>query len=485
MTAITQVILAGAESFSGLKGKLSRFNSLTFSGAAAGITLSPGDNALMSSLSVSGLIPVVTGEFTIEYWVQFKNLSFSNSIVHQNGQAVIGSASLYGGIALVHSANSLRLQNYLIATNNFTIPTQASVSQSWQLDVWYHIVLVRNTSSETTLYVNGFQTPSGIFINNNSFGVNPTLLGTWRNTYGFGTTNNLIGNLFNLKYTVGEALYDPNLNQIPVPQLPNEAVNGNTKLLSLSPDNNAFADKTGLCSISVRAGSVTQTKSTPFHDEPNITGALKKISSPFSFQSGSLSFGGNASSFATYPGGSGLNFGTGNFCIEWFAYARDTNSESTFWWYGTTASPTIGIVFEDSIGLKDIKVYIGGSILTLATISKTYEKIWTHWALVRNNGFLYLYKDGVIVNAGGTANTTNLNDSASTFYIGKKGEAATNSQCFGGFYTNLRITKGNPVYTGNFNKPTGNLTRIQDANRFGGSNTNAIRSYQVSYLMVP
>jgi hypothetical protein len=485
MTAITQVILAGAESFFGSKGKLSRFNSLVFSQAAAGINLSVGDNALMSSLSVSGLAPVMDGAFTIEYWVKFKNLAFGNGIVHQNGQAIIGTAGVIGGLALLHVANSIRLHNYLIINNNFTIPTQVSVAQTWQLDVWYYITLVKNASSETTLYVNGFRTPSGKFINRQSYNVSPTLIGTWRNTYGAGTTNNLIGNLFNLKYTVGEALHDPNLTEIPVPQRPNESVTANTKLLNLSPDNNAFADRTGLCTIGIRAGSVTQTKSTPFHDEPILIGVLKEISSPFSFQSGSLRFRGSSTSFATYQGSAGLNFGTGNFCIEWLSYSKDNNSESTIWWYGTTASPTLGIVFEDSLGFKDIKVYIGGSIIVLASIINNYANVWTHWAFVRNNGLLYLYRDGIVLNPLGVANTTDLNDSASIFYMGKKGEVATNSQCFGGFFTNLRITKGNAVYTGNFTRPTGNLTRIQNANRFGGSNTNAIRSYQVFYLMVP
>ncbi|NDG32811.1 hypothetical protein EB118_22420, partial [bacterium] len=96
MTGITQIILTGAESVAGFKGKLSRYNSLTFSGAASGVALQPGDQNLMSSLSIGNLAPVQTSPFTIEYWVRFKNLSFSNNIVHQNGQATIASPSLYG-----------------------------------------------------------------------------------------------------------------------------------------------------------------------------------------------------------------------------------------------------------------------------------------------------------------------------------------------------------------------------------------------------
>ncbi|NDG31697.1 hypothetical protein EB118_16710 [bacterium] len=286
---------------------------------------------------------------------------------------------------------------------------------------------------------------------------------------------------------MGQAQHDPNSAIIPVPQVPNVTIDNNTKLLMLSPNNNAFKDETGLCQIGIRAGSVTQTKSTPYNDEITLNGAVAKISSPFSnFQSGSIGFSGITSSFATYAGTSGLNFGTGNFCIEWFSYATDSNSESTAWWYGSTASPTLGMAFEDFIGLININLYINGNILTFQTVTKDiYFKLWTHWALVRLSGNLYLFRNGIIANPGGTPDSTNLNDQVSTFYLGKRGASATNNQCFGGLITNLRITKGNSVYTGNFNRPNANLTRIQSANRFGGSNTNAIRSYQVSYLMVP
>lgn len=487
MTGITQIVLTGAESVSGFKGKLTRYNSLTFSGSAAGITLQPGDQNLMSSLSIGNLAPVQTSAFTIEYWVKFKNLSFLNSIVHQNGQATIASPSLYGGLALFHTANRFLVHNYLIANNSFTIPSEASPSQNWELDVWYHIMLIRNPSNFISLFVNGFQTPSGAPFNTNSYGVNPTLIGTWRNTYGFGTTNNLIGNLYNIKYTVGQAQHDPNAATIPIPQVPNVSITNDTKLLMLSPNNNAFKDETGLCTIGIRAGSVTQSKSTPFNDEVTLNGAIAKISSPFSnFQSGSISFSGATTSYATYAGSNGMNFGAGNFCIEWFSYSTDSNAQSTVWWYGSTLSPTIGMAFEDFIGLININLYIGGSNLTLATVTKdTYYKLWTHWALVRLSGNIYLFKNGTIANPGGTPDTTNLNDVSSTFYIGKMGASATNNQCFGGLITNLRITKGNSVYTGNFTKPNANLTRIQSANRFGGSNTNSIRSYQVPYLMVP
>ena len=336
------------------------------------------------------------------------------------------------------------------------------------------------------MWVNGFRTPNGVLSNTTNYYIVPTILGSWRTTYGFGTTNNLIGRLYNLRIVQGAAAYNPTISTITVPSAPLGLYSNTTKLLLRSPTGNNFQDTSLTSTVTPRAGTVNQSLSTPFNDRPTLVGAKNNLSSPFNTaQSGSILLRG-INTFAFYTGGQGMAFGTGDFTIEWFSFSLDQYAYSTPWWYGTTASPTIGISFEVVGANTNIKLYFGGSNITLATVAKsTYDKKWVHWALVRISGILYYYRDGVLLNAGGTAHNQNYTDVSSNLFLGKKGLSAQVNEAFVGPLTNFRVSKGVGVYTGSFTRPTSNLLRIQTANPYGGSNTSALRSDQVPYLLVP
>lgn len=485
MTGITQMVLTQSEPIAGNRGKIVNSNSLVF-GETAGSTLVQGDTSKMSSLNVSNLPAFGTQAFTIEYWVYFTNIEFNEGIVHQNGQVIIGSGSILGGFVLLHLADAIHINNYLITNNRITIPSQAIASQQWESNVWYHVAIVRNGFGQLAAWVNGYRSPEGMFINNNNYNLVPTLIGSWRNTYGIGTTNNLIGRLFNLRIVLGDADYDVNNSTIPVPRYPFTS-DPQTKLLLLSPNGNTLQDASLTSTVFPKAGTVSQTKNTAFNNAVTLYFARASASSPFTgTQSGSLYFNGNSTSYATSLGDSGFNFGTGDFSIEWFAYSRDNNQYSTPWWYGPTVGPTLGIEYSVVGSNADIIVYSGVSTINITTVSKSsYQNTWTHWALVRQSGRLYLYRNGSLLNSGGTAFADSLSDVSSTFYLGKQGSSASSQESFGGYITNLRIVKGVAVYTGTFAIPTGNVTRIQNANPFGGSNTAALRTDQVPYLIVP
>jgi hypothetical protein len=122
-------------------------------------------------------------------------------------------------------------------------------------------------------------------------------------------------------------------------------------------------------------------------------------------------------------------------------------------------------------------------VLATGLAKSSYIGQWIHWAVVRIGGTATLYKNGISV---GTASfSSDITDSASTFYIGNRGPGGTDDQSFNGYITNVRIIKGVGIYTGSFTAPTNNLLRVQTANYYGGSNTSAVRSEQVALLMVP
>lgn len=210
----------------------------------------------------------------------------------------------------------------------------------------------------------------------------------------------------------------------------------------------------------------------------NVTIAAQ---SPFAGGGNSYSFTGNTNSYLWYAGSSATAFGTGDYTVEWFQYQTDSNPFPRPWWY----SPPIGAV---NLGMSyegastTAAFYYWPATTSLVTITKsTYLNQWTHFALVRISGRVYLYQNGVLQNSGGYLDSTNITNTTSNWYIGSRGTSGTTGEAFGGFMTNHRVCKGVGVYTGNFTVPTSPLGLTQSA----GTNISAITAGQCSILMAP
>ena len=108
---------------------------------------------------------------------------------------------------------------------------------------------------------------------------------------------------------------------------------------------------------------------------------------------------------------------------------------------------------------------------------------WVHFAVVRISGSTTIYKDGNMINNFSDSN--NLNDSSTNLNIGQESPVSNAGCYFNGAITSFRWTKGLGIYTGNFQKPTGPLSETASANPFGGSNTQAITSGYVKFLLQP
>ena len=208
---------------------------------------------------------------------------------------------------------------------------------------------------------------------------------------------------------------------------------------------------------------------------PTLAGSITTVAqSPFGGGGNSYSFPNSSTSYVYAAGQAGFAFGTGDFTIEWFQYETDSNAFPRVFWYGST--PTIGMSLEGSY-------YIWNPLNALGT-KGTITNAWQHFALVRISGKVYFYKNGTIVNSGGTTWTTNIIDTSSNFVFGAKVGGLASEQ-FGGYMTNIRVVKGLGVYTGNFTTPTSALTAVANANPFGGSNTSAIPDGYTKLLLIP
>jgi hypothetical protein len=209
--------------------------------------------------------------------------------------------------------------------------------------------------------------------------------------------------------------------------------------------------------------------------------------SPFSGGGNAYSLVGSTSSYLSVAGQDGFAFGTGDFTIEWFEYDRGSSSFPRIFWISSTAgsnSPVLGLSQEGSAVSRTNYVWTGAAASSLASTAIT-TNTWYHFALVRISGKIYLYKDGTILNSGGTNYTSNYTNNTATFYIGSKSGGGLSSEQYYGYITNFRVVKGLGVYTGNFTKPTSSLTSTASANPYGGSNTAAIPSGYTKLLLVP
>lgn len=200
--------------------------------------------------------------------------------------------------------------------------------------------------------------------------------------------------------------------------------------------------------------------------------------SPFVGGGNSYSFSSSLNSYITTPGSNDWAVGTGDFTIEWFGYQTNTSQFQRVFTVGNYPNIKIGVSIESSTFY-----YWANDSVRYSSASSTNVNTWYHWAVVRQSGTTYVYRDGTL-RGSSFADTNNITDNTTTFVIGNTNTFATNS-AFVGYITNFRWVKGLAVYTGNFTKPTSALTAEASANPYGGSNTQAIGAGFTKLLLIP
>jgi hypothetical protein len=264
--------------------------------------------------------------------------------------------------------------------------------------------------------------------------------------------------------------------------------NGTTYQIKLRAVN-AVGD--GAESLAVSATPVAAVPSGNIYTSPTSNvGVATVTQSPFA--SGYAYDFNGTSDYLTIAGDDSWAYGTGDFTAEWFQYQT---SNGTF-----PAVMIRGIYFNSSItfglSIQGSTFYIwlyggsGGQIATrigdsngLSGLTPSLLNNWHHFALVRQDGVLRLYIDGIQYGTN-VNNTQNVVDNSQTLYIGAQGSLNA-TDFYQGYLTNIRIVKGLAVYTGNFTVPTSTLTLTAAANPYGGSNTAAIPAGFTKLLLVP
>jgi hypothetical protein len=193
--------------------------------------------------------------------------------------------------------------------------------------------------------------------------------------------------------------------------------------------NNTFLDSSSNNFTITRNGNTTQGAFTPF----SATGWGNYF---------------DGSSSISYAANADFNFGTGNFTIEGWAYIT---ANSTSFMYGTGGSGQGDqFIYDSSAG--QFAYYNGTSWSYSPAVA---INTWNHFAAVRSGTTITVYVNGI----GGTGVTSSasLGSSTNAPYTGRRSDGTYSTT---GYVSNLRVIKGQALYTGSFTPATSALNAL-------------------------
>ena len=164
---------------------------------------------------------------------------------------------------------------------------------------------------------------------------------------------------------------------------------------------------------------------------------------------GSVLFDGTGDSL-TIASTNDFAFGTGDFTIEMWVYHTDLTGQQTY--FGDTYGNTAGIYTYKTTN-NEISLYDTAQ-RSLSAQNVIQLSTWHHIAWTRENGVLKAFLDGVKVDEDIYAGDFTITQ----YYIGDT--AGTSSGEMVGHISNLRVIKGQALYTTNFTPPTRELEVI-------------------------
>lgn len=297
-----------------------------------------------------------------------------------------------------------------------------------KIGVWQHLVCCRNSSNLVSIFVDGVrvgtQTVTTNFTNNIlGIGDFPTTQAECINGY-----------ISNLRIVKGSSVYDPTQTSITVPTEPLISISGTSILTCQS---NRFVDNSPNNFTLTRVNDVKVEKFDPF--------GLQSATVP---QSYSVYFDGSGD-YLSVPSNSAFAFGNGNLTVECWVYVTSTPSNMPIIGWATGSNKILRL---NSSNLNFEANDPSGVSLTVAFPSSLTLNVWNHIALVRSGNSLFAYLNGVSGSA--TSYTGNWGNSTDALNIGYKSDPTY----FNGYISNLRLVKGQALYTTTFTPSTTPLT---------------------------
>ena len=401
-----------------------------------------------------------TSDFTIEMWAYSTSFSAQQWLWGQRNNA---DTSLY---IFIDTSGQIG-----VGGDISTYITSSSLS----LNTWNHIALVRTGGNSLKLYINGIQSGS-TSTTTQSF----TYTGTQciaHNTSGTGYY--FTGYISNVRVIQGTGLYTSNFTQ------PLAALTAITNTSILTCQSNQFVGS-NTTSSNVAITNSGNTSVLPFSPlAPTNAYSKNKVG-------GSIYFNGSTDRLTLPNSTTGLQFGSSDFTIEFFMYNTSSTSTARIInnWQSTTATAASWEVLATSTGVN-FNCSSNGTAVAMAcsgpgTISLN---TWNHVAAVRNGNIFSLYVNGTLA----VSNTQTITlQTADTITVGARNNLGTYAEYFNGYLSNIRVIKGNALYTSNFTvsntypSSTANTVLLLNANTFAGTLGSSVVNNNVgTYSIVP
>ena len=363
----------------------------------------------------TGYLPgVTTGDFTIEGWWYFDDFAIHTSYFQRLWSFGTGLSDDVTLNVFTNGDLCFRL--------NDDIQLQTSVSGGLlNLKEWNHIALVRS-SGAVNIYVNGTSVVNGSFTANISTKVSDPLYIGSEAGGGGGYFSGYCSDVRVLDSAVYTSAFTP-------PSSPLTAIT-NTELL-LNFQDSAIYDYSGQNNIDTIG-------------DAQIDTAIKK------YGTGSVKFDGS-SDYLELLSNENLALSTGDFTIEFWAYANSTTNFPYFIDGRTTATAN-EVVPALYINNGNYEYWVSGAARITGGAFPLNQ--WVHVALVRNGNTTTLYSNGT--STGSFTDTYNYVSNGLT--IGQRKN--TSNQSLDGYLDDFRITKGIARYTTNFTPPTAALPKF-------------------------
>lgn len=395
-----------------------------FDGSSAKITL--------PSLTAMNL----DGQFTIECWVYWSGTSLYYQNFVGSNNTFTSNASyfrVWGTGAPSGLANKIGIGNPthdgeagVYSVNNLTANT------------WVHVAATRDNSNIIRVFINGNlertgSTDSSVY----NFGQGGTCIGDspWDGAQGWYS-----GYISNLRIIKNSCLYTSSFT----PSTTSLTAITNTSLLTCQ--SNRFVDNSSNAFAITASGSPSIQRFNPFGTSTDYSTSVIGGSGYFDGTGDYLSL-------------AGINLGSGDFTIEGWIYPTNSAVGTTQVIYCSTGAGTQSRVTLQLSTSMVLQSYIRNSdatnIVTYSGSGAVPVNTWSHVAVVRNSGNIYLYVNGILNNTPASS-TQNISTNVTATYIGS---VSTSAQLFFGNISNLRVNT-TAVYTSAFTPPTAPLTAI-------------------------
>jgi len=348
-------------------------------------------------------------DFTIEGWF-FSGASFGGLFAKRGSNTIAGIAAYTDGTKI----------QYLCAIGGSWAVNMLGTA-NWVFNQWNHFAFVRSGSTFTS-YINGVvsatATNSGtIDTNTGGFAIGATAA----DGAGLATSPFYLGSMRVVKGTaVYTAAFTP-------PSGPLTAIPGTSLLLNFT--NAGIVDYTGK--------NVLET----LGNASNVTALKKSLISA----KGSLYFDGTGDS-VNVPSSNSINFGSGNWTIEFWMYTANVSTRQDILDRRATATVTGWMLWMNGTAAR-LAFYTSFGWPFITSNTDIIANTWTHVAVVRNGNSFKMYQNGVEVASG--TNASAMPDDNTYLRIGTSVE---NANYYNGYIQDLRITKY-ARYTGTFTPP--------------------------------